>query len=64
MKIVNFKIKIRCWKDKQTDLWLLYSKKYDISAYGRTKEKANKMFEVIVNDIIVSTKPKIGKKKK
>lgn len=52
MKIHNFKINIRCWKDKQTGQWLVYSKKYDLSAYGKTKAKALKMFNHSIIDIL------------
>lgn len=55
MKIINFKINVRCWKDKKADCWIIYSKKFDISAYGKTKEKAKKMFDFSIAEILKYT---------
>lgn len=35
----------------------MYSKKYDISAYGRTKREARFMFTEAISDILIYTKP-------
>ena len=53
-----FKIRVRSWKDKQTRRWLLYSKKYEISAYGCTKVEAKEMFNLLVSEYLLKTKPK------
>lgn len=58
MQKINYTIKVRCWKDKQTKSWLIYSRKFKISAYGKTKAKAKEMFKIILEDIIISTKPR------
>lgn len=64
MKKINIEIKVKCWKDKKTGSWIIYSKKFDISAYGNTKEKAKEMFDFTIKDILFSTKPKIKNNKK
>ena len=58
MKNINFKINVSCWRDKQTKTWLIYAKKFNISAYGKTKAKAKKMFEASITEILTQTKPK------
>lgn len=58
MKQFNYKIKVRCWKDEITGSWLIYSRKFDISAYGETKKKARSMFDLILTEIIKGTMPK------
>ena len=59
MKKINIEIKVRCWKDKLTGSWLIYSKKYDISSYGETKAKARSMFNVIIAECLMYTKRKV-----
>lgn len=61
---LKIKLKVKCWKDKQTGSWMMYSKKYCISSYGMTKKKAKKMFDITVKDILLSTKPKKVKNEK
>jgi len=58
---INFKIKTRCSYHKITNSWVIYSKKYDVSAYGRTKDKARRMFDYTIQEILLSTKPKYKK---
>ncbi|MEK6829723.1 MAG: hypothetical protein AABY15_06405 [Nanoarchaeota archaeon] len=60
---INFEIKVKVWKDKATNCWIYYSKKYDVSAYGKTKAQAKKMFLIVVSDILIYTKPKATKKR-
>lgn len=55
MKKIKFEIKVRCWKDKLTGSWLIYSKKYDITSTGETK--ARQMFNIILSEILIHTKP-------
>jgi hypothetical protein len=61
MKKINIEIKVKCWKNKKTGSWIIYSKKFDISSYGMTKEKAKKMFDFTIKEILLDTKPKIKK---
>ena len=55
-KKINFQIKTKVWKDEKTKCWIIYSKKYEISAYGKTKAEAREMFDQIISDILISTK--------
>lgn len=55
MKKLNIEIKVRCWKDKPTNSYIIYSKKYDISAYGETKSKARIMFNLIISECLIYT---------
>ena len=57
-----YSIKIKTFQDKNTGQWIMYSKKFEISSYGKTIEQANDMFEEIVTDILLSTKPKKSNK--
>ena len=52
-----FRIRVRQWKDKATGCWMIYSKKYEICAYGETKADAREMFNVVVSEIIKATLP-------
>lgn len=52
-------IPTRSWIDKATNLHIVYSKKYDISAYGRTKKQTERMFMITVRGILLYTKPMI-----
>lgn len=56
MRKIGFKIKVKCWKDKATGHWVMYSKKFDLSAYGETKKEAKEMFLAIVETIIENSK--------
>ena len=58
MKKINYSINVKCWKDHTTGSWIIYSKKFDISAYGETKSKAKKMFDFTITEILSYTKPK------
>jgi hypothetical protein len=42
--VVNVPFILKTWKDKKTGMWLTYSKKFDISAYGKTRKDARDMF--------------------
>ena len=57
MKKINFEIKVTYRKDKIANAWIIYSSKYDISAYGKTKQKAKKMFDAVLTEILKSSKP-------
>lgn len=59
-KAMNYEypIKVKQWKDKQTGCWLMYSKKFDISSYGKTKKEAKGMFNIVLTEILLSSKPK------
>lgn len=48
----------KSWKDKATGYWMLYSKKFCISAYGKTKKEAREMFVVQVGEILKKSIPK------
>jgi len=61
---LEIKLKVKCWKDKQTGSWIFYSKKYCISSYGKTKKEAREMFDFVVKDILLHTKPKKVKNEK
>jgi len=52
---VEFDVEI--WKDKSSKSYIVYSKKYDISGYGRTIERAKKTFEFNVKEYLKHTKP-------
>lgn len=52
---IAYKIKVKVWKDKATGHWLMYSKKFDLSAYGKTKEEAEEMFLETVETILAQT---------
>jgi len=56
MKTVNIPIKVRVWKDKQTKTFLVSSKKYDVTGYGKTRKRALRMFEFSVKEILTHTK--------
>lgn len=51
------KIPISLFKDRNR-IWIAYSKKYDISAYGHTKDRAIRMFSLQVLEILNYTNPK------
>ena len=53
-KIINLPIKVKCWKNK-SGTWIVYSKKFDISGYGNTKKRAQKMFLFAIKEIISYT---------
>lgn len=59
---IKFNIKVKTWRDKATKAYIIYSKKYDISAYGETKRKAETMFGVILDEILKYSKPSNRKK--
>jgi len=40
---IKFGIKVKIWKDKD-DIWIVYSKKFDLYGYGESKKEALKMF--------------------
>ena len=52
MATINIPIKVKRWKQKG-GIWLVYSKKYQLSGYGKTKKRAMEMFEFVVKDILV-----------
>ena len=58
MKNINFKIRVKWIWDNKAKCWVFYSKKYDLSGYGRTKNKAILMFQNIIHDLLMRTKPK------
>lgn len=50
MTTIHLPIKVKVWKEKATGNWLMYSKKFNIASYGKTKKEARKMFMNIIND--------------
>jgi hypothetical protein len=58
MKKFNFKIKVKSWIKKETGAYIIYSKKFDLSAYGKTRKEAKLMLNEMISDIILSTKTK------
>lgn len=63
MAQIKVNIPAKVWKDKR-GTWIMYSKKYNITAYGETKNRAHKMFEFVVLEILEYDKFKYGPKKK
>lgn len=63
MTVLNVPFNVKEYKDKETGLWLIYSNKYAVSAYGRTKNQARLVFQIQIRDIVMSTKPKPPKRK-
>ena len=61
MATINIPIKVKRWKQKG-GIWLVYSKKFQISGYGKTKKRAMEMFEFCVKDILTHTMSKMQKK--
>lgn len=51
----NLQINISVKFDKPTESFIVYSKKYDISGYGKTLEQALEMFDFTVKESILST---------
>lgn len=64
MTELKIKIKVKTVWDHLTECYVMYSKKYCISGYGRTKKKAKEMFTFCVLDILEYTKPKKKKNDK
>ncbi len=58
MQKINITIKVKCLKDKKTGAWIIYSKKFEVSAYGQTKKKAKEMFVNTICGILTLTKSK------
>lgn len=57
MNVLNFKIKIKSFHNKKSGIYFIHSKKYDISAYGKTKQQAKRMFNVVISEILLYSKP-------
>jgi len=57
-EFVKVPIKVKCWKDKATGSWIMYSQRLEISSYGRTKKQAREMFVFSVTEILLLTKKK------
>lgn len=55
---VHYSVMAEHWKDKKTGAYMIYSKKFDICGYGKTKNEARIMFEFQITDILLLTKPK------
>lgn len=51
-KDLYFKINVKIWFDEKSNSWIYYNKKYNISSYGKTTKKANKMFHFQLNEIL------------
>ncbi len=62
METINYKVKVKWTKDKATRCWIIYSKKFEISAYGKTKKEARIMFDHQITQILLFTKTKPIKK--
>lgn len=54
--ILNIPFKIKCWEDGN-DIYNIYCKEYEISAYGKTKAHAEKMFKDKVYFLLEQTMP-------
>lgn len=63
MTKIKTTIKVKVIWDNLTECYVMYSKKYDISGYGRTKKKAKKMFIYGLLEILKYTKTPNKKKK-
>lgn len=50
MKPYVFKIKARVFKEN--GIWIIYHKRFNVSGYGKTKRKAQIMFNYCINDIL------------
>ena len=61
MATINIPIKVKRWKQKG-GIWLVYSKKFQISGYGKTKKRAMDMFKFVVKDILSHTMSALQKK--
>lgn len=65
MAKINIPINVKVSIDSKTKSIVLHSKKYEISAYGKTLNQATKMFTKTVEDIILMSHPdKLIKPKK
>ncbi len=65
MAKINIPINVKVSIDSKTKSIVLYSKKYEISAYGKTLSQATRMFHKTVEDIILMSHPdKLIKPKK
>lgn len=53
---LNLKIKTKIFWDNRAKCWIVYSKKFEVSAYGKSKPKAIKMFKEIIYGILEYTK--------
>lgn len=58
---IHYSVMTEYWKDKSTGLWMMYSKKFDISSYGKTYIQARNMFDFQITQILLYT---MKKKKK
>ncbi len=58
MKTIKIPLKVKYSKDKKTGSWVIYSKKFEVSSYGKTKKKAKEMFVHTIEEILLITKPK------
>lgn len=43
------------WFDEDSKSWIIYNKQYEICGYGATIEKAKKMFDFCVKDLLYLT---------
>ena len=58
MVTINIPIKVKESWDPIAKCYIMYSKKYDISAYGRTLAKAEQMLIFTILEILKDTKSK------
>jgi hypothetical protein len=49
--MVSIPLKVECWKESN-GTWMIYSKKFDISGYGKTRVRAMDMFQSQIEDIL------------
>lgn len=56
MKVINYKINVKAKKDKKSNCWIIYSKKIDVTGYGRTKKEARDMFIFTLEAILTHKK--------
>lgn len=53
--VMNVKIPVSLFRD-ENDIWIAFNKKFNISAYSKSKKEALKMFYDSVMDILKWTK--------
>ena len=59
---INIPFNIKITKDE--NIFIVHSKTYFITGYGKTKKAALKSFDITLKAILYHTKPKTIKKKK
>lgn len=55
---IKFEVKVKIWKCRNSDSYIAYSKKYDMSGYGKTRKDAVKSFNIAIEQALLWSKPK------